>query len=562
MDDKKRQQYYILFEKMIDASTTIGPFSREAFVQILKEICELFHIAKGVTEFYRSPGREKAGEGDILIDHDNGRGEKEVLKKRVNSRTGAVIIGTLYMAKEDSLDEEELEKVDLILRSLLSFVGRNRMIGAIEQLGFYDDAMYPNFRSFSRYLEKLQDTGVIGGYTAVRYNLKSFSVVNQDIGRANGDVAMQRYFDLVKSIIDEDGIVCRMGGDNFIGVFKDELTRSIVEVMRGIPIVYDKEQRRRVTISASIGLYNIPADFGQRDLREVLDCISAAETVAKSAEAGSVIFYDQMLRKQKEDMMRIRHRFPAALGNGEFEVYYQPKVNVVTGQIVGAEALCRWIRDGRIISPMQFIPVLELSTEICDLDFFVLDRVCKDLAKWIREYGHAVPCSVNLSRKHLIDADLLEHVLEIIDRNGVPHELLEMELTETTTDVKFMDLRRVSQGMRDEGIRTAVDDFGMGYSSLNLIREISWDVLKIDRGFVPLDEEGTDSITYKMFRHVVSMAKDIDLDCIIEGVETPYQIKLLRENNCEIAQGFYFDKPLPREEFEKRLLAGKYPLPD
>ncbi|MBO4338052.1 MAG: GGDEF domain-containing protein, partial [Lachnospiraceae bacterium] len=490
--------------------------------------------------------------------YDNGRADKIVWHDRIVTKTGAVIIGTLFAAEEDELSREVISKASLVMRTLLSFVSRRRLSNAIEQMGFYDDSGYPNFRSYMRYVENLQMEGVLEEYTVIRFNLKQFSVVNQDIGRAYGDVAMRHYFILVQKVIDEDGLAARVGGDNFIAVFKKDLLGSVLEILRGVPVVYDHDHRRRVYISSSVGVYDIPEDFGNTNIREIMDKVSAAEAVAKRAENGYVIHYDQQLSKRREDMMRIRHRFPKALGSGEFQVYYQPKVNVKTGEIVGAEALCRWIRDGKIIPPLEFIPVLEQTTEICDLDFYVLDSVCKDIRGWLDTHDHGVRASINLSRKHLTDADLLEHILQIIDRNDVPHEYIEIELTETTTDVRFKDLRRVVEGLSREGIRTSVDDFGIGYSSLNLIREISWDVLKIDRSFVPKDDENADAVTFKMFNHVVAMAKDLDLDCIVEGVETRSQIDRLIENGCEIAQGFYFDKPLPKEEFEARLAVGGY----
>jgi EAL domain-containing protein (putative c-di-GMP-specific phosphodiesterase class I) len=500
------------------------------------------------------------GDGDVLVDYDNGRGEKVVLSKRVESMSGAIVKGTLYMANDDYLDNEELQKVDIMLRSLMAFISRNRLSKAIVEVGFKDEMGYPNFRAFMHYLEKAQDAGEISEYTAIRFNLKQFSVVNQDIGRDFADVAMRRYFHLVETVIEDDGIACRIGGDNFAAVFKKDLLGSILEILRGVPVVYDKEHRRRIYISASVGVYEIPEDFGATNIREVMDRVSSAEAVAKRAETGYVIFYDAELRKQRDDMMRIRRMFPKALGSGEFVVYYQPKVNIRTGEIVGAEALCRWIRDGKVIPPMEFIPIIEQTTEICDLDFYVLDQVCKDIRAWLDTHESGVRASFNLSRKHLLDTELLDHILQIIDRNQVPHEYIEVELTETTTDVRFKDLRRVAQGLQQAGIRTSVDDFGIGYSSLNLIREISWDVIKIDRSILPKDEEAESSITSIMFKHVVSMAQAIGLDCIAEGVETESQIKCLLENNCEIAQGFYFDKPLPKEEFEERLKQGKYEI--
>ena len=166
----------------------------------------------------------------------------------------------------------------------------------------------------------------------------------------------------------------------------------------------------------------------------------------------------------------------------------------------------------------------------------------------------AVRVSVNLSRRHLSDMDLLEHIVDIIDKHMVPHEYIEIELTETTTDVEFKDLKRTINGLQKIGISTSVDDFGIGYSSLNLIKEIPWNVLKLDKSLLP-DYEKDDPVQKSiMFRHIVAMGREMGLECLAEGVETREQVRLLEENNCDLAQGFYFDRPLPIKDFETRLI--------
>ncbi len=243
--------------------------------------------------------------------------------------------------------------------------------------------------------------------------------------------------------------------------------------------------------------------------------------------------------------------FPEALKNEEFLVYYQPKVSLRNYRLAGAEALVRWKHADSFIFPDQFIPVIEREGGICDLDFYMLDHVCANLRHWLDQGRRMVKVSVNLSRQHLGDEKLVEKIIKTIDDRNVPHELIEIELTETTTDVGFAELRRVIDGLHEQMISTSVDDFGMGYSSMNLIRELPWDVLKIDKCFLPKSEN--DRRQYIMLKHIISLAQDIGLDTIVEGVETIEHVKMLKENNCFLAQGYFFDKPLPIEEFEKRL---------
>ncbi len=158
-----------------------------------------------------------------------------------------------------------------------------------------------------------------------------------------------------------------------------------------------------------------------------------------------------------------------------------------------------------------------------------------------------------------MDIDLLDKIISVIDKYEVPHEYIEIELTETTTDVLFRDLRRVVCGLQEQGIWTAVDDFGVGYSSLNLIREIPWNVLKVDKGFVPKPDEDENSVANIMFRHVIALAHDMGMKCVIEGVESIDQLDILKKSNCYIAQGYFFDRPLPLEEYEERLDRKVYP---
>ena len=219
-----------------------------------------------------------------------------------------------------------------------------------------------------------------------------------------------------------------------------------------------------------------------------------------------------------------------------------------------------FIHDGKIMPPMDFIPVLEQNADICHLDYYVLDRVCKDLRRWLDEGRRVVRVSVNFSRKNLTEPDLLENIIDIVDRNQIPHEYIEVELTETTTDVTFKDLRRVVNGLHEAGIATAVDDFGMGFSSLSLLQDIPWKVLKIDKSFLPADDEQVVSNNHMMYKHVVSMAREIGLECVTEGVETKKQVMILRKNHCHVAQGFFFDKPLPVEEYEDRMNNPIYDL--
>ena len=547
---------------MVEEMNNIENFDRDRFVAVLNQLSELFRISKGVTEFYTNENKEKIGEGEIIIDFDNGKGGPAIIYHRIVTKSQAVIKGTIYRAEdEEPLSECDLKRLDLIVLQLLSFVARNRLASAIEALGFYDDLGYKNRRAFFRQVENLYGQNKLNGnYSAIMMNMRHFSIINQDIGRSNGDIVLRNFYKLLSAIADTDGIVSRLGGDSFIALLRNELVEHITSILRGVPIYYDRENEKRVLVSASAGIYHIPEDFTFENASDIMDKILSAYQSAKRPGNESITYYSENMLKKKDNDMRIMQLFEPAISKKEFKVFYQPKVDVETGEVIGAEALCRWIHGDDIISPAEFIPVLEQGNDICRLDFYILDVVCSDIRRWLDACIEPVRTSVNLSRKHLVDIDLLQHIIDIIDSHNVPHQYIEIELTETTTDVEFRVLKRVVSGLQELGIYTSVDDFGMGYSSLNLIREIPWNVLKIDRCFLPADDENESSVTSLMYRHVVAMALDIGLECITEGVETTKQIEILRANHCRYAQGYIFDKPLPRDRFEKILNMHRYDL--
>ena len=248
----------------------------------------------------------------------------------------------------------------------------------------------------------------------------------------------------------------------------------------------------------------------------------------------------------------IQNLFPEALEKEEFLVYYQPKVYLKDYRLAGAEALCRWYHGDELISPGSFIPVLEQNKAICALDFYMLDHVCQDIREWLDEGRDVVKVSVNLSRCNLNHKNLLNNILNTIDKHNVPYQYIELELTETTIDVNFKDLKELVFGLQEHGISVAVDDFGTGYSSLNLVRELPWDTLKIDKSFLEENEDAPGQ-NRVMLKHIIAMSHEMGIPSIVEGVETFEQVKMLKENNCLMAQGFYFDLPLPKEVFEERL---------
>ena len=561
--DDNTRKFYELYIKMVSKMTDMSGNVKANIPDIeaiLIEISIMHRLSKGVTRLYRNPEEEAKGGGETLCCFDTGIEGKEVLSVRTVTSVMSIATMTVYMAPDEPpLTEEEYWRVELVMRTTLSYVSRNRLKDIVYELAYFDDVGFLNHRSFFRHIQKIRNE--IGGMIGVMYNLLHFTLVNQELGRKTGDLVMKNHYEGMRKLVGENGIVCRLGGDNFVALFSRERMGQVFGYLMDAPVVYDMEDERTVSISTTIGVYRIPPDAVIDNPGLVMECLVVAYSAAKSGGKDRIVFYDETLISARGSAMKVQTLFPEALKNEEFTVYYQPKVHTETGNIIGAEALCRWFHDGKMISPGEFIPVLEETDDICKLDFYMLDHVCRDIRRWLDQGRKAIRISVNLSRKHMMNRNLLDQLLKIIDRHNVPHSCIEIELTETTTDVAFADLKRIVTGLQSEGIFASVDDFGIGYSSLNLIRELPWNVLKVDRSLVPMDDDDT-SVNSIMFRYVIAMVNELGIECIVEGVETAKQLALLQKNNCLYAQGFLFDRPLPVKEFEQRMLVGSYPLPE
>lgn len=530
--------------------------------EVCKGICTMLRIGRLDVRFYDTLEDEKEDKCIIFtfFSSDNSDPEHPVFRRRVTGMSNVVKYCIYPVIGNDEWSKLEIDRIDVLISTLFIFNGRSNLMKKIHSLTYFDQELgIPNVQYFIRCISGLLAKDNLTGYAAIYFNLRRFSAVNLQIGRKNGTVVMRRYIGTINDALEDEELVCRIGGDNFGMLVKIEKLDEILNILNGIAIVYDDNTGDRVFVSSTAGIYVIDGTIPASDPNTVMDRISIAINRAKKRTKHNIAYFNEELMQMNLHDLEISSIFPTALANEEFLVYYQPKISMDDMCIVGAEALCRWKHDGELISPAQFIPVLEKDMSICRLDFYMLDHVCRHIRRWLNEGRRAVKVSVNLSRRHLSDMDLLKHIVSIIDKNNVPHEYIEIELTETTTDVEFKDLKRVISGLQETGISTSVDDFGVGYSSLTLIKDLPWNVLKVDKSFLPVETENYDPKKEIMLRHVVAMAQEMGLECVAEGVETRKQVDLLKKQSSSIiAQGFYFDRPLPMEEFETRLDNYKY----
>lgn len=531
--------------------------SPEQIFEAMAELCHVLRLGKVEVVLYENEASERSESSEIHCFYDSGKAcENICMSTRFTAVDEKIIVYNIYTIEgEAEWTEEERNGINTFIAILSTFSGKTRLVQLAHHLTFYDsDFNMYNLRQFMKCAQILCKTRRIDQFTAVRFNLKHFSVVNQNIGRENGTLVMKKFINFIDNLLDDESeLICRVGGDNFLTLIKSDKLQAVLDILNGTGVVYDEIRDERIFISATVGVYVLKDIEGVILPTDVMDRVSLAYHIAKNISQEDIVYFDDNLLARRKHDNDISVSFPKALEEREFLVYYQPKVAVDGGHIAGAEALCRWMHNGQLVPPGEFIPILEQGLDICKLDFYMLDAVCRDIRKWLDRGMNIVRISVNLSRRHLSDIDLLKHIIEIIDRNNVPHEYIEIELTETTTDIEFKDLKRTIGGLQQAGISTSVDDFGTGYSSLNLIKEIPWDVLKLDKSLLPDNGDESPAQNDVMFKYVVAMAQEMGLECIAEGVETKEQVQLLVDNQCNLAQGFYFDKPLPVEEFEKRL---------
>ncbi|MBQ8318315.1 MAG: EAL domain-containing protein [Lachnospiraceae bacterium] len=293
------------------------------------------------------------------------------------------------------------------------------------------------------------------------------------------------------------------------------------------------------------------ADNNEREVDSLYNNASTALELLPEDSEEKIASYDIEMKKQQLWERKVEDEMDKALVTNQFKLYLQPKYSTKDEEIAGAEALVRWVHpaDG-LIPPNKFIPIFEKNGFILQLDDYMIEQVAIQQSKWIQEGRELFPISVNVSRAHFTREDLAEHICKIVDKYNVPHKFIELELTESAFfDDKYVLIDTVKQ-LRDYGFIVSMDDFGAGYSSLNSLKELSIDVLKIDADFF----RGVDSVERGMLivSEVIDLAKKLNMKIVAEGIESREQVDFLAAQECDLIQGYYFAKPMSIEEFEEK----------
>ncbi len=389
----------------------------------------------------------------------------------------------------------------------------------------------------------------------LRLDVDNFKLINDLYGFSEGDDILADISRVIGNVLNDGDIYGRIGSDDFIMMIRAESRDELIEIGRRF---FDQfkalmtSNGKAYSVNFTTGVYIIPAD--ETDIDKMMDRANMAHRSAKvQASERKLAFYDDTMRNDAVRIKNIENVMHDALLNNEFKVFLQPKYHLSTGKMEGAEALIRWIHGGHVEPPSAFVPVFEKNGFIVNIDLYVLEEVCKLQRKWLDMGITPVPISVNQSKPLVYGKDYCERISSIIAKYNLPPNLIELELLETIIHDNISDLIQITTSLHERGLLICIDDFGSGYSSLNMLKDLCVDVLKIDRGFLTR-AENSDRAEF-ILSTIIALAKGLNMAVVTEGVETEHQADLLKRLECDTAQGYLYASPMPAEQFESKLFA-------
>lgn len=378
-----------------------------------------------------------------------------------------------------------------------------------------------------------------------------FKNINQSLGYSFGDEIIVAFSRKIRRIASKKDTVCRINGDEFSVLFVVENNEDIEKKNELLKFLlndkYILSNNEIVTISTSIGLSVLSEEDSGDDLFKKSQI--AMTYSKKNGGSQCNIFKENMESKNIFDL-QMENDLRNAIPNNELVVHYQPKYSCKTGEIMGAEALVRWFdpRKKKLIPPMQFIKIAEENGLISDIGKFVLKSACEEIEYW-KKQGKDINIAVNVSTKQFKEEDLFSDIKNIIECFDIPHSNIELEITESLVMDNVEYGIKILQDLKKLGVRISIDDFGTGYSSLAYLKLIPANTIKVDRSFVSnMEHDKTDLAIVKT---IINLSHNLLCDVVAEGVETKRQFEMLRDNDCDYIQGYYFSKPLPIEDFRK-----------
>ncbi|WP_407271609.1 EAL domain-containing protein [Radiobacillus sp. PE A8.2] len=382
-------------------------------------------------------------------------------------------------------------------------------------------------------------------------DLDRFKHVNDSLGHDVGDQVLKEVSRRLRHTVKQSGKVYRMSGDEFIIIMPGVGTNGTLDLAKGILKAFQKPfvfKKHNIIMTPSIGISLYPehgSSSGQLLKRADVAMYEAKQTGKNNAKLFSGEMDEVISRK-----MTIEHDLRHAIEKNQFKIYYQPKVEIETGKVVGTEALLRWQHpELGVIPPDEFIAIAEESGQINKIGDWVLFKACKQNKAWNDRYHSDLTISVNVSARQLESCEFVKWVKEIIKETNIHPKNIELELTESIMQNTEHSTKALEQ-LREIGVKTAIDDFGKGYSSLHILKALPIDTIKIDKIFI---DDITDARTQSMIETIINLGRNLSLEVVAEGVEHDHQLKTLLAYNCKYGQGYLFSKPIKANELEKML---------
>ena len=484
--------------------------------------------------------------GNKIILYDSGE-KTDLMKVYPYYYYGAEYVHAYIEFKEGisdrDLDRELFRFLADMIYLLVSRKNMRMMLDYVETIDVLTGI--PNVVYMRRRYDQAINTVPAHEWLVLRVNVQNFKHMNEVGGARCGDETIIKYSRILLRMVDDDECVCRLGGDNFaLFIHKEHLDDLIKKLECVVMDHLETAPNRTFELSAWIGISQLN-EGENKPLGARLNEASTACDLGKSRFKQSVVYYNADMNRIISQGHDILAMFKPALRKGEFIPFFQPKVDMRNGELVGFEALCRWKHEGTFIYPDQFIPILDRSGLIPDLDIAIFDRTCATIKKW-KDMGLNPPrVSTNFSRKNLFVENIEEKILKIIKDNGLAVDDLEIEITESVKEHEYDRLIEFVKRLKSCGLHIAIDDFGTGYSSLSLLHNVDADIIKIDKSFV--DTMMTDVKAGVLVESIISIADRLGIATIAEGVETAQQGEALLNIGCHLAQGYFYGRPVDPE---------------
>lgn len=375
----------------------------------------------------------------------------------------------------------------------------------------------------------------------IQFDIRKFKIINDLYGEKFGDEILDFIKNQMAQVCRKDQYFINLRSDVFMIVTEYDEEEDITELIHKLDEKINSY--KGVKLYMVYGVYTV--EDKNMELRQMQDRASMARKASKNNVLSNILFYREQFKDSLYNRKYIEENMQTAINERQFKMYLQPKYSIARNEIIGAEALVRWNNPERgMIYPDQFIPIIEENGFIKKVDYYIWEEACRFIKKCIDIGIDFCPVSVNVSRIHLRDNECIHVLDDMIARNGIPKKMLELEITETAGG---QEVSKKAMQLKEEGYTLLMDDFGSGYSSLDILLETPFDVIKLDKKF--MENMMLSSKGRLILEQVVSMVNRLELGLLAEGVETKEQVEMLKSIGCDQVQGYYYSKPMPEEEF-------------